>query len=174
MWCKSKPSYHKASSAKNRKKAQKAAVKVDDILAKVDVLVPSQAPPSFVAGGGGGMVNARNRDFVPAYLPTTSNSYTFTAVNATPVGPPTAAAAIREMPFLTSFRPEHPQQQRIFSERRQFLIAQMRHDYYHLQDQAQLQRLRHEMYSINDSYARRLLMEQYERDVLRTNIFYRG
>ena len=179
MWCKSKPSYHKASSAKNRKKAQEAAVQVDNIPAKIDVVVPSQAPPSFVAGGGGGMVNARNRDFVPACLPTTSDSYTFTAVNATPVGPPTTAAvttAIREMPFLASFRPEHPQQQRIFreSERRQFLIAQMRQDYYHLQDQAELQRLHHEMFSINDSYALRLLMEQYERVVLRTNIFYRG
>jgi hypothetical protein len=62
MWCKSKPSYHKASSAKNRKKAQEAAVQVDNIPAKIDVVVPSQAPPSFVAGGGGGMVNARNRD----------------------------------------------------------------------------------------------------------------
>eukprot|EP00984_Skeletonema_dohrnii_P014807 scaffold6297_cov61-Skeletonema_dohrnii-CCMP3373.AAC.1 len=58
MRCQSKPSYHKASSAKNRKKAQKAAIKVVNIPANVDVAASSRAPPSFVAGGGGGTVNA--------------------------------------------------------------------------------------------------------------------
>eukprot|EP00985_Skeletonema_marinoi_P015545 scaffold8047_cov138-Skeletonema_marinoi.AAC.3 len=183
MRCESKPSYHKASSAKNRKKAQKAAIKVVNIPANVDVAASSRAPPSFVAvGGGGGTVNASNRDFVPACLPTTSTLSTsyMTTANATAIGPPTTALAAdvantireRERPFLASFRPEHPQQQqRIFWER-QFLIAHMRQDY-HAQVQAELQRL-HEMSSINDSYVQRFMMAQYERDVLHRNIFYRG
>eukprot|EP00984_Skeletonema_dohrnii_P029713 scaffold20560_cov93-Skeletonema_dohrnii-CCMP3373.AAC.1 len=153
MRCESKPSYHKAPS-KNRKKAQKAGIKVVNIPANVDVAASSRAPPSFVTGGGGGgMENARSRDFVPACLPTTSTtlsaSYTATAANATAIGTPTAALAAavattireRERPFFASFRPDHPQQQqqRIFPER-QFLVAQMRQDH-NLQVQAELQRL---------------------------------
>ena len=192
MRCESKPSYHKASSAKHRKKANEAAIKVVNIPANADVAVPSRAPPSFVAvGGGGGTVNASNREFLPAYLPTTSStlstSYMDIAASASAIGPPiTAATTIqeRERPFFASFRPEHPQQQqqhhpqqqqqRIFRER-QFLIAQMRQDH-NLQVQAELQRL-HEMSSINDSYVRRRLMMaqyEYERDLLRRNIFHRG
>ena len=189
MRCESKPSYHKASFAKNRKKAKEAAIKVVNIPANVDVAASSRAPPSFVAGGGGGTVNASSRDFVPACLPTTSTlstSYMATATaNATAIGPPTTALAAdvantireRERPFLASFRPEHPQhpqqqQQRIFWERHQSLIAHMRQDY-HAQVQAEMQRL-HEMSSINDSYVQRVTMAKYERDVLHRNIFYRG
>eukprot|EP00984_Skeletonema_dohrnii_P030087 scaffold21226_cov72-Skeletonema_dohrnii-CCMP3373.AAC.1 len=187
MRCESKPSYHKAPS-KNRKKAKEAGIKVVNIPANADVAVPSRAHPSSFVAGGGGTVNASNREFLPAYLPTTSSTLSTTymdiAANATTIGPPTTAATTireRERPFFASFRPDHPQQQqqqhqhhhRIFPER-QFLIAQMRRDH-HLQVQAELQRL-HEMSSINDSYVqRRLMMAQYEyeRDLLRRNIFHR-
>ncbi|KAK1746123.1 heat shock factor family protein [Skeletonema marinoi] len=168
MTCKSKPSYHKAPSAKKKKQhaaaatattATTTAAAADDEaanrLANDALIAPAaQLPPSFLAAGGM-MMDAR-RVFVPTtYMPVTRTlplplPLPFPMARAA-IGPLTTAAAVAAVPaiqerqFLASILPEHPQQY-IFDER-QILMLQMRQR--HRLQQVQLQRL-HEMSALNE------------------------
>jgi len=133
MRCKSKPSYHKVSSAK--KNAQQYAADAATSLANTArIAVRAQAPPSPLAAGG--VVSRGRAAFVPACLPTTS-----TLPMATAAGSP--AATIQERQYLASVPYEH--QQRIFRER-QIIMFQMRQK---RQLKVELQR-RNEMSSHNE------------------------
>jgi hypothetical protein len=129
MRCKSKPTYHKVSSAK------KNAHATISLANTARISVRAQASPSSLAAGG--MVSRGRAAFVPACLPTTS-----TFPTATAAGSP-AATTIQERQYHTSISYEH--QQRIFRER-QILMFQMRQK---RQLKVELQR-RNEMSSHNE------------------------
>lgn len=175
MKCNSKPSYQKAPSAKmKRKKTKVVAVKVSKT--RSNAVVPSQAPPSLVAAGGG-TVNVGDGVF-----PGTSTLSTATATAANvaaaagdfpnPNAAITAAiaTAIRERSFLNSFRPQNNPQQQIFLQR-QLPIGQLHQGGQDYLLQAELHRLR-EMPSFNDNYLQMFMMAQYRGDLMSRNAFY--
>ncbi len=173
MKCKSKPSYHKAPSAKKKKnKAKVAAIKAKSLS---NAVAPSQAkaPPSLVTAGGG-IVNVGSCFPGTPTLPPATAAAANVAAGGFPNAAITAAfaTAIRDRSLLASFRPQNPQQQRIFLHR-QFPIAigQMRQGGQDYLLQAELHRLR-EMPSFNDNYLQRFMIAQHRGDMMRRNTFY--
>jgi len=158
MTCKSKPSYHKAPSAKKKKQHAADAAAADDEaanrLANDALIVPAaQLPPSFLAAGGM-MMDAR-RVFVPTtYMPVTRTLPLPLPLHLpmarAAIGPLTTAAAVAAVPaiqerqFLASILPEHPQQYSF--DERQILMLQMRQRH---RLQVQLRHL-HEMSALNE------------------------
>jgi len=148
MRCKSKPTYHKVSSAK--KSAQQHASDAAISLANTArITVRAQASPSPLAAGG-------RAAFVPACLPTTSTSTLPTPAAA---GSP-AAITIQERQYLTSIPYEH--QQRIFHER-QVIMFQMRQRH---QLQVELQRRKeissHNEEQFSNSHAQSSMTAEYK------------
>lgn len=168
MKCKSKPSYHKALSAKKeRNKAKVAVIKAKSLSNDV---VPSQEPPSLATTGGGRMVNVGSGCFLGTSTLSTATP-TVANVAAGAGGFPNVAIAaafatpIRDRSFLASFRPQNPQQQR-FSLEMQFPVGQMSHGGQDYLLQAELHRLR-EMPSFDDNYLQRFMVAQYVGDLMR-------
>jgi len=160
MSCKSKPSYHKVTSAK--KNAQQHAADAAIILANTArIAMRAHAPPSSLAAGR--MVSRGRATF--------STFPTATAAAGSPVA---TTIQDQERQYLASI-PPYEHQQRIFHER-QIVMFQMRQRH---QLQVELQR-RKEMSSHNEeqfsnshnAQRQSSMTAQYTRDVLHRNNYY--
>ncbi len=186
MRCKSKPTYHKVPSAKNRKKKTKqkstATTEASDskslaASASVSIVIPTKAPPPFLAMNG-----TLKGAFVPTYSRVATSEHEPLPLQNRDLKFPAASAPVRflstaDAAIIRENQHQHlaHHQQRIFHER-QILIAQM-HQRHQLQ--LELQRLNQMPALIGEqftgSHVQRAMMAKYTRDMLRSSSsHYRG
>ncbi len=198
MNCQSKPTYHKAPSAK-KKSQQAAAAAVEAInnnrLASAAgaglIAMPTAVSPTLMAGG---MIDASSRAFVAtsrpvSYLPAVAAHSAAalpmtTAVICLPTNASTfadaRAAAIQERQLqleLESSMLPADYNQRILHEKQMLLLRMRQRHHRQVQLQQRLQELSaydedHYPSSSYDSYIQSSLMAQSTRDMLRRNIYY--